>query len=73
MIGKMKQYFLIPILLISITLSAQRYDPYFKVGQEKYFNRICPGWDYSSYNVQMISTNDKCGWLNQYFSHKRQP
>ena len=29
----MKQYFLIPILLISIALSAQRYDPYGTVGQ----------------------------------------
>ena len=70
MIGKMKQYFLIPILLISIALSAQRYDPYFTVGQEKYFNRICPKTQYSYYHVQMISTNDKCDWLNQYFSQE---
>lgn len=66
----MKQYFFIPILLISIALNAQRYDPYFTVGQEKYFNRICPNKRYSSYFPYITSTTDKCYWLNLYFSRE---
>ena len=62
----MNQYFVIPILLINIALIAQRYVPYFTVGQEKFFIRIFPKTIYWSYSPFITSTTDKCDWLNQH-------
>jgi hypothetical protein len=58
----MKQYFFIPILLIGIALSAQRYDPYNKDPEWNTYKRLCPTFITSSWN----GSSDKCTWLADY-------